>query len=58
MQETKLSDTGSQFSKLINGYTAYFNSCSQSDRKGYSGVALFAKRTPYKVTYGLGKRDV
>lgn len=58
MQETKLSDNGSQFAKLISGYTGYFNSCTLSDKKGYSGVALFAKRIPYKVTYGIGKRDV
>ena len=37
--------------KNIEGYDAYFN-CGE--RKGYSGVALYTKREPNKVEFGLG----
>lgn len=35
----------------IDGYTAYFHSAV---RKGYSGVAVYAKTVPRNVIYGLG----
>ncbi len=33
------------------GYLQYWNS---AEKKGYSGVAIFAKREPLSVSYGLG----
>jgi exodeoxyribonuclease-3 len=38
--------------KQIKGYFSYFN--SSKTRKGYSGVALYTKKEPNKVEYGLG----
>ena len=35
----------------VPGYYSYF---SAPERKGYSGVALYAKREPESVTYGFG----
>ncbi len=35
------------------GYFSYFN--SSRSRKGYSGVAVYTKKKPEKVEYGLGK---
>lgn len=37
--------------KDINGYHCYFNS---AERKGYSGVAIYTRTEPQKVTNGLG----
>ena len=39
-----------------NGYYAYFD--SSKIRKGYSGVAIYAKNKPERVTYGLGKKEL
>jgi len=36
----------------IKGYFSYFS--SPSTKKGYSGVALYAKTEPEKVAYGMG----
>lgn len=38
--------------RVIDGYSAYF--CSSKTKKGYSGVAIYAKRQPNKVVYGMG----
>jgi exodeoxyribonuclease-3 len=35
------------------GYRAYFS--SHQERKGYSGVALYSKREPLNVSYGMGE---
>ncbi len=35
----------------LNGYYAYYN---YADKKGYSGTAMFVKREPLAVTYGIG----
>jgi exodeoxyribonuclease III len=35
-----------------DGYWPYF--CSSKDKGGYSGVALYSKKKPVKVDYGLG----
>jgi exodeoxyribonuclease-3 len=35
----------------IPGYTAFFHS---ADRKGYSGTAVYTRKTPVSVSYGLG----
>jgi exodeoxyribonuclease-3 len=38
------------------GYFAYFDSAKI--RKGYSGIAVYTKHKPEKVTYGLGKKEL
>ena len=35
----------------FEGYTSYWNS---AERKGYSGTAIFTKKKPLNVTYGIG----
>ena len=49
LQETKLQPD--QIDLELNGYEQYW--CS-AEKKGYSGTALFTKRTPLSVTYGIG----
>lgn len=48
IQETKLQE--GQITLDINGYYQYWN---YAEKKGYSGVAVFSKKEPLKVTYGL-----
>ncbi len=40
----------------LKGYHSYF--FSSQERKGHSGVAIYAKEEPKKVTYGLGISDL
>ena len=49
LQETKLQPD--QIDLELDGYEQYW--CS-AEKKGYSGTALFTKRTPLSVTYGIG----
>ncbi|MBQ7099306.1 MAG: exodeoxyribonuclease III [Oscillospiraceae bacterium] len=49
LQETKLQPD--QIDLELHGYEQYW--CS-AEKKGYSGTALFTKRTPLSVTYGIG----
>lgn len=49
LQETKLQPD--QISLELPGYCQYWNS---AEKKGYSGTAVFAKREPLSVTYGVG----
>ena len=49
LQETKLQP--GQIDLELPGYEQYW--CS-AEKKGYSGTALFTKRTPLSVTYGIG----
>ena len=49
VQETKLQPGQIDFAP--EGYHAYWNS---ADKKGYSGTAVFARREPLSVRYGLG----
>ena len=49
LQETKLQE--GQIDLLLNDYHAYWN---YAEKKGYSGTALFSKKEPISVTYGLG----
>jgi exodeoxyribonuclease III len=49
VQETKLQE--GQISLDLNGYYQYWN---YAVKKGYSGVAVFCKKEPISVTYGLG----
>ena len=49
LQETKLQPH--QIEMVLPGYHQYWNSAV---KKGYSGTALFTKKEPLSVTYGLG----
>ena len=49
LQETKLSE--GQLSMELPEYHQYWN---YADKKGYSGTALFTKKEPLNVTYGIG----
>lgn len=49
LQETKMQQ--GQAEVPLEAYYEYWNS---ADKKGYSGVALFAKQAPVQVTDGLG----
>lgn len=49
IQETKC-QVG-QVDLEFDGYTSYWNS---AEKKGYSGTAIFTKKKPLKVTYGIG----
>lgn len=48
LQETKLSEGALQLE--FDGYQSFFN---HADRKGYSGTAIYARRRPLSVTYGI-----
>lgn len=43
---------------MLEGYNSYFNCCADPHKKGYSGVALYTKTNPIKVTKGIGNKDV
>ena len=49
LQETKLQ--AGQVDLELPGYHQYWN---YAEKKGYSGTAIFTKREPVSVTYGLG----
>ena len=49
LQETKLQAGQIDFSP--QGYHSYWN---YADKKGYSGTAVFTKKEPVAVTYGMG----
>lgn len=49
LQEIKLSE--GQLAWDREGYYAYWN---YAEKKGYSGTAIFAKKEPLGVTYGIG----
>ncbi len=49
VQETKLQEGQIDFAP--EGYHAYWN---YAEKKGYSGTAIFTKKEPISVTYGLG----
>ncbi len=49
LQETKLS--AGQLSLPLPGYHCYWN---YAEKKGYSGTAIFARKEPMSVVYGLG----
>lgn len=52
LQETKLSP--GVFDLEFPGYESFWN---YSEKKGYSGTAIFARRKPLNVTYGMGIED-
>ena len=49
LQETKMQ--AGQLDLSFDGYESYWN---YAERKGYSGTAVFTRRSPLAVTYGLG----
>ena len=49
IQETKCQPD--QISLVFEGYKSYWNS---AEKKGYSGTAIFTKKDPISVTYGIG----
>ena len=49
LQETKMQPDQAAFD--LPGYERYWNS---ADKKGYSGTAVFTKKEPLSVTYGIG----
>lgn len=53
IQETKMQENqiDIEISNLFKSYHAYWNSAV---KKGYSGTAIFTKKKPINVTYGLG----
>ncbi len=49
VQETKLQEGQIEFAP--DGYFCYWN---YAEKKGYSGTAIFTKKEPISVTYGMG----
>ena len=49
IQETKMQE--GQIKLDLDGYHEYYN---YAERKGYSGTAIFTKKEPLKVNYGIG----
>ena len=52
LQETKLQEGQIDFAP--EGYFGYWN---YAEKKGYSGTAIFTKREPLNVTYGIGVEE-
>ena len=52
IQESKLQD--GQINLDLPGYHQYWN---YAEKKGYSGTAVFAKKEPLSVTYGIGMEE-
>ena len=51
LQEAKLTDP----MKHVRGYTSYWS--FSTVKKGYSGVAVYTRREPLSVTYGIGRSE-
>ena len=49
LQETKMQ--AGQLDLSFPGYTSYWN---YAEKKGYSGTAVYTRKTPLNVTYGMG----
>ena len=49
IQESKMQE--GQLELELEGYHQYWN---YAEKKGYSGTAIFAKREPISVQYGIG----
>ena len=52
LQETKCQE--GQIELNLEGYKDFWNS---AEKKGYSGTAVFTKKRPLQVTYGIGKEE-
>ena len=53
LQETKMQPGQAEF--LPEGYFQYWNS---AEKKGYSGPAVFTRREPLSVSFGLGEKHL
>ena len=53
LQETKLQE--GQIQLDLPGYNLFWN---YAEKKGYSGTAIFAKREPLSVSYGVGVEEL
>lgn len=53
LQETKIQ--AGQLDLELDGYQQYWN---YAEKKGYSGTAIFTKREPLSVTYGVGVQEL
>ena len=51
MQENQIDETIKQ---IFKNYNSYWNS---AEKKGYSGTAIFTKKAPINVTYGMGVEE-
>lgn len=56
LQETKLQEdqVDEKIEKMFQNYYAYWNS---AQKKGYSGTAVFSRKKPLSVTYGIGIQE-
>ena len=56
IQETKMQEEqiDIEIQDIFKNYNSYWNSAV---KKGYSGTAVFTKKKPLKVTYGIGKEE-
>ena len=60
VQETKMQVADSENSQDIKGiinmpiFNNYFSYWNSAEKKGYSGTAIFTKKEPISVTYGIG----
>ena len=52
LQETKMQE--GQFDLSFDGYTSFWNS---AEKKGYSGTAIFTRKKPLSVRYGMGVEE-
>ena len=52
LQETKMQ--AGQLDMAFDGYESFWN---YAEKKGYSGTAIFTRRKPLNVTYGLGLEE-
>ena len=52
IQESKLQE--GQISLELPGYHQYWN---YAEKKGYSGTAVFSKKEPLGVSYGIGREE-
>ena len=52
LQETKMQE--GQLDLQFEGYQSYWN---YAEKKGYSGTAIFTRRQPLSVTYGIGVEE-
>ena len=52
LQETKMQE--GQLDLQFEGYQSYWN---YAEKKGYSGTAVYARREPLSVAYGIGVEE-
>ena len=54
LQETKIAEKDVTDEGKPDGYHMYWN--ASTEKKGYSGTALYTKTKPIDVKYGMGKQ--